>query len=211
MKTTFSKLFLVLPVVFLLISVFFGWQLFKLSKQRQVVPVQSQPQSQSSGKVQPQSKMEAVSLLPDYQLAMAKKQEMDAFLAEIGFWQENGIVNLRNPSQKMTAQALKIELVPEVADPWWQQLTKDGQVVAAIDTQITNEGVAKISFSIWQKDFADQEKLIQRMDTLFRLGMYGLSPTLREETKKDEKMSGVIKHLGQEYGHYSNLLTIALN
>ena len=216
MKATAQKFLFLLPVIFLLISIFFGWQLVKLQKERQLTKTLPQPQpslpaqSFSSDETQFSSKIEAVSSLPDYQLKVSNRPELDAFLEEIGFWGENSVIDLRSPSQKVTAKALKIELVPQIKDPWWQQVNKDGEVVAAINTQVTDEGVAKISFSVWQEDFANQEKLVGRMDTLLRLGLYGLSPILREQTSQDEKMSGVIKHLGQQYSHYDHLLTISL-
>jgi len=197
---------IIILTLLLLGGIFLIWQLLRPLKQGLLTQVQTQ----LSNKIQPQERLEAVSLIPNYQLKITDKQKLDNFLNEIGFWQENGVATyLTNPSRRVSVKALRIELVPEVADPWWRQVTKDGEVVAAIDTEVSDEGIAQISFSIWKKDFTDQKRLTQRMDSLFRLGMYGLVPTLREKTEQEKKMSGVIKYLGREYGHYSNLLTIS--
>lgn len=164
-------------VLFLGIDIFLGWRWFKLKP-----------------------KIKTVSLVPGYQLAVADSKQLNSFLKEVGFWQENAIADIRNPSQKTTPKSLIISLVPEVEDYWWRQATDKKEMVAAVGSRVTDKREAKIDFFVWDKILVDENSRNSRASGLLIRGVYGLI-----HQGKGEMMDDFVKTF---YQKYPNLLKI---
>lgn len=73
--------------------------------------------------------------------------ELTKLLNTQGFWQEMGVSDYRSPTKKVTAKGLQVNILPELANPFWAQKDTKGKVVIAVSTKVGPTGIMTVDIA----------------------------------------------------------------